>query len=165
MAGGYLMPPLSSYAQRQIAQQRTVASIPFLIKITHPEYPPMLYANSSTNITYNGEVYNAATFSIQPPDRDGAKMGTATLTISAIDQVWVEKIRATQKPAKLQFIAIIVYNEGSISGVEPLDENCFTLRVANWNEISITWSMIFDENQSIMVPSDKCNAQTTPGCA
>jgi hypothetical protein len=157
--------PVSSFSRRQITQQRTAASFPCLIEITHPEYPEMLYTNASENITYDGKVYNAATFSIQPPDRDGSKIGDATLTMSAVDQVWIEKIRSTQKPAKLRFIAVIVYQEGSIAGIEPLEENTFTLRAANWNEIAITWSMHFDENMAIVVPAEKCNAQTTPGIA
>jgi hypothetical protein len=156
---------ISPFSQRQITQQRTAASFPCLLKISHPKYPDMLYTNASENITFDGEVYNAATFSIQPPDRDGSKIGDATLTISAIDQVWIEKIRSVQTPAKLRFIAVIVYREGSIAGIELLEENSFTLRTANWNEISITWSMRFDENMSIVIPAEKCNAQTTPGIA
>jgi hypothetical protein len=156
---------ISASAQRQIAQQRTSASIPFLIKITPYDEAPMFYVNSSVGITYKGDIYNAATFSIQPPDKDGSKIGDGTLTMSAIDQVWIQKIRAAEKPAELKLIAVIVYNDGVTTGIEPLEENNFTLRMANWNEISITWNMTFDENQSILVPADKCNAQTTPGCS
>jgi hypothetical protein len=156
---------MTPYARRQIAQQRTAAKFPYLIKVTHDEYPPMLYANCYENITYNGEVYNAASFSISPPDRDGAKIGDATLTISAIDQVWPEKIRGTQKPAKLRFIAAIIYDEGTISGIEALEENSFTLRGASWNELTVTWTMEFDNAMANRIPADICNAQTTPGIA
>lgn len=156
---------MTPFAAKQIARQRTAAKFPYLIKITHPEYPPMLYVNSKTDLQFNGEIYNAASFSIQPPDRDGSKIGDATLTISAIDQVWTEKIRSTQKPAKIQFIAVIVYEGNSIVGIEALEENSFTLRGASWNETAITWQMVFDENMAIIVPADKCNAMTCPGCA
>jgi hypothetical protein len=163
MDGGQLMP--NARAQLEIASQRTAARFPYLIKITHPDYPDMFFANSSQDITYKSDIYNAATFSVQPPDRDGSKIGDATLTMSAIDQVWIEKIRGTQKPAKLQFIAVIVYDQGSTIGIEPLEENSFTLRAASWNELAITWNMVFDEVQSILIPSDLCNAQTAPGCS
>jgi hypothetical protein len=156
--------PVSPFSKRQITQQRTEASFPCLIEITHPEYPDMLYANASENITYGGKIYNAAAFSIQPPDRDGSKIGDAALAISAVDQVWPEKIRSTQKPAKLRFIAVIVYQEGSIAGIEPLEENSFTLREANWDEMSVSWSMSFDERMAIIITSVKCNAQIAPGC-
>jgi hypothetical protein len=156
--------PVSPFSKRQITQQRTAASFPCLIEITHGDDPEMCYTNASENISYEGKVYNAAAFSIQPPDRDGSKIGDAVLTMSAVDQVWPEKIRGTRIPAKLRFIAAIVYQEGSIAGIEPLEENSFTLREADWDEISVSWSMRFDERMAVIITSVKCGAQTTPGC-
>jgi hypothetical protein len=156
---------MTNFVKKQLAAQKTAAAFPYLIKITHDEFPDMLYVNASQNITYAGDIYNAASFAIQPPDRDGSKIGDATLTISAVDQVWIEKIRATQKPAKLQFMAVMVYEEGAVSGIEPLEENQFTLRNVSWNDLAITWSMSFDENMAVLAPVDTCAAQTTPGCA
>jgi hypothetical protein len=156
---------LSPVSERQIAQQRTEANFPCLIKITHPNYPAgWFYTNASESITYKGDIYNTAVFSIQPPSRDGSKIGDASLTMSAIDLVWIERIRETRIPAKIEFVAVIVYEEGSVAGIEPLEENSFTLRMANWNEISITWAMRFDENMAVIITSVKCNAQITPGC-
>ena len=155
----------SAYVQKLIASQRTAAKFPYLIEITHPEYPPMCYANASEDITYDGKIYYSASFSIQPPESDETKIGDATLTISAIDQIWIEKIRATQKPAQIRFIAVIVYENGIVKGVEPLEDNSFTLRAASFNEVSISWSMSFDENMAIEVPCDICDAITAPGCA
>jgi len=154
---------LSAINKKKLASHDRTIKLPYLIKITH--YKPSgtsyyFFANSSESITYNGDIYNSAVFSIQPPERDGSKIGNATLTICVIDQQWIERIRETQIPAKLEFIAVIVGE-----GIEPLEENSFTLRNASWNEISITWEMIFDENMAIIVPSDRCNAMTTPGCA
>jgi len=156
---------ISAKAQKLLAAQRTAANFPYLIRITHPGYYDMLYANSSENIVYSGGIYNAASFSIQPPDQDGSKIGSAALTISAVDQVWIQKIRETQIPAQLQFIAAVVYDENGIAGIEPLEENSFTLRAAKWNETSITWDLSFDERQGYIVTSVKCTPQNVPGCA
>jgi hypothetical protein len=160
--------PISPLTKRQLTQQRTAASFPCLIEITYTDWFSnqeriLHYTNASEDITFEGDIYNAAAFSIQPPDRDGSTIGDATLTISAVDQAWPEKIRGTQKPAKLRFIAVIVYQEGSIAGIELLEENSFTLRAASWNETSVSWAMHFDENMAVIVPAEKCNAQTTPG--
>jgi len=156
----------SPKVQRILAAQRAAAKFPCLIKISHPEYGDMYFANSSNNITYNGNIYNAASFSVQPPDVEGAKIGNATLTISAIDQFWIERIRATQIPAELQFIAVIVYDDyGVYDGIESLEENSFTLRAANWNELSISWEMSFDERMNYIITSIKCTPMTVPGCA
>jgi hypothetical protein len=157
--------PISSFSKRQITQQRTAASFPCLIEITHDDYPEMCYTNASEFIIYGGKIYNEAVFSIQPPDRDGSRIGDAVLTMSAVNQEWIERIRGTQKPAKLRFIAALVYEEGFMAGIEPLEDNSFTLRSAVWNETSISWALHFDENMAVIITSIKCNAQITPGCA
>jgi hypothetical protein len=154
----------SPKVQKLLAAQRTAANFPYLIKISHSEYGDMYFANSSDDINYNGDIYNAASFSIQPPDAEGAKIGNATLTISAIDQFWIERIRQTQIPAELRFIAAIVYDESGM-GIEALEENSFILRAANWNEISISWEMSFDERMNYIITSTKCTPMTVPGCA
>jgi hypothetical protein len=162
---------LPAKVQKLLASQRAAAKFPYLIKIDHDDKAinpgfPLYFANSSEDITYDGNIYNAASFSIQPPDRDGAKIGDATLTISAIDQFWIQKIRENQEPAKLVFVAAIVYDgDNGVEGIEPLEENSFTLRAASFNELAITWTMVFDENMAIIVPADTCNAMTAPGCA
>jgi len=151
--------------QQLLSRHRTFAAFPYLIKISHPEYADMLYANSLENIVFRGNIYNSANFTLQPPDLDGSKIGAASLTISAVDQVWIEKIRQTQIPALLQFIAVIDYNDLGIAGIEALDENSFTLRAARWDEKSITWELSFDERQNYIITSIKCTPQVAPGCA
>ncbi|MDR1250148.1 MAG: hypothetical protein LBK63_12715 [Treponema sp.] len=150
-------------AQMEIARRSTQAQFPFLIEITHETMGPFYYANSDETIAYDGKNYLSAVFSLQPPDRDGSKIGDAQLTISAVDQQWTLKIRSTQKPAKLRFIAAIVYQKDGSVVVERLEENAFTLRAASWNEIAITWNMTFDENMTILLPAEDCTALTCPG--
>jgi len=159
---------LSAKVQKLLAMQKRMARFPYLIRIDHEEDPifPLYFVNSNEPITFDGNIYNAASFSIDPPSRDGDKIGDATLTLSAIDQFWIQKIRAAKKPAKLLFVAVIVYDkDNGIEGVEPMEEISFTLRVARFNEISVTWTMVFDERMAILVPVDICNAMNTPGCA
>jgi hypothetical protein len=160
---------LSPKVQKLLASQRKIAKFPFLIKILHDTDIsfPMYFVNAPENVTYQGNIYNAASFTIEPPDRDGAKIGDATLTLSAIDQFWIQKIRENQKPARLEFVAVIIYDDekNGIEGIEAMENMSFTLRAASFNEIAVTWTMVFDENMAINVPADTCNAMTTPGCA
>jgi len=162
MDGGDMI--ISPRVQKILAAQRT-AAFPFLIQIIHPLYPDMRFVNSADNLVYNGDIYNAASFAVQPPDVDGPKVGNATLTISAIDQYWIQRIREAQVPAELRFIAVIAYDESGVSGIEKLEENSFTLRAARWDEISISWDMSFDERQAYIITSVKCTPQIAPGCA
>jgi hypothetical protein len=152
-------------AEQLIARQQTYAKFPFLIKVSHEEFGTFLYANSDRDITYEGEVYQAAYFTIDPPDRDGSKISNATISISAVDQFWIEKIRTTQIAANITFMAIIEYNDGGVSGIEQMEEMDFTLRSADWNEDTITWEMVFDENMGIIVPCDTATTLKCPGVA
>jgi hypothetical protein len=156
---------MTNKAKQLIARMETHAKFPFLIKITHPEFGLFRYANSDENVVYKGEEYKAAYFTIDPPDKDGSKIGDGQLTISAVDKVWIERIRTTQTAAKIKFLATIVYDDGAVSGVEPMEETDFTLRAVNWNEESIAWAMVFDSTMSILVPCDKATALKCPGAA
>jgi hypothetical protein len=153
-------------AEQLIARMETYAKFPYLIKVTHPMFnPPLYFANSDADIEYDDNTYKAAYFSITPPDKDGEKIGDGQLTFSAVDQFWVEKIRSTQIAAKIKFLAMIVYDDGVISGVEPIEEIDFTLRAVDWNENTITWNMAFDSTMSVIVPCDKATALKCPGVA
>jgi len=154
---------VSPKTQKRLAAQRT-AAFPYLIQITQSG-SDMFFVNSSDNLLFKGKIYNSASFSIDPPNVEGAKVSNATLTISAIDQYWTQKIRETEIPAKLKFIAVIVYDEQGIEGIEELEENSFTLRAARWDEIAISWDMSFDERQAYIITSVKCTPQVAPGCA
>ncbi len=158
---------LSAKAQSYVAARNTPAKFPFLIKIEHEDDKdfPMRFVNSDKDVTYEGEIYYAASFAIDPPDRNGSKIGDATLTISAIDQFWIQKIRENQKPATITFKAVIQMDNNGVEQIETLEEIDFTLRAVRFNEYSITWTMLFDENLSINIPCDECNTITTPGYA
>jgi hypothetical protein len=152
-------------AEQLIARQETYAKFPLLIKILHEIFGTFCYANSDEDITYNGEVYQAAYFTIDPPEKDGSKMGDGQLTISAVNQFWIEKIRTTQIAAKIKFVAAIQYDDGVVSDIEQINVMDFTLRAVDWNRDTITWAMVFDEGQRILVPCDKATALKCPGVA
>lgn len=160
--------------QKILASIEKQGNFPYLIEISHPQYNTLHFANSLDSITYTNpasgltNIYNASNFSIRPPDKDGSKIGNATLTISAIEenQFWIERIRTITAPAELTFVAVIVYDDqGGYMGIEPLEENSFTCRVANWNELSISWDLSFDERMGYIITSVKCTPLVAPGCA
>jgi hypothetical protein len=159
---------MSRLLEQQLARTETRAKFPFLIKVEYSVEgevrEPLYYANSDTAIDYGGDTYLASVFQIDPPDKDGSKIGDAQITISAVDQFWINKIRGTRIPAKITFMAVIVYDEDGIN-IEEIERMRFTLRGARWNETAVSWAMSFDENMKINVPPDKCTAQKVPGLA
>jgi hypothetical protein len=160
---------MTQYARQQMVRSQTHAQFPYLIKIIryideiNTEY--FRYVNSDEDLVYEGETYTGSTFVLDPPDKEGSKIGNAQITISAVDQFWIEKIRTTQIPPRIIFVAGIVYNNGVISGIEKIEQFEFTLRNAQWNEHLISWVMSFDENMQIRVPCDRATSQKVPGAA
>lgn len=153
-------------AEQLIARQDTYAKFPFLIKVDHSTFEePLYFANAEEDVSYGGETYLAAYFTIDPPDQDGGKIGDGQLTISAVDQTWIARVRTAQTAAKITFIAAIVYEDGDMTGVEAIEEMDFTLRAASWNEEAIVWAMAHDEGMGIIVPCDRATALKCPGVA
>ncbi len=156
---------MTNYAKGLIARQRTQAQFPYLIAIEHEELGNYYYTNSAEDIIFEGQTYTASTFSVQPPEKNSSSIGNASLTISAVDQFWIEKIRSTQKVAKLHFMAKIKYNGTGAALLETLEENTFALRKASWNDVYISWEMVFDEIQTYVFNNEICNSAIAPGVA
>jgi hypothetical protein len=152
-------------AEQLIARQETFAKFPFLIKIIHEQFGTFRFANSDEDITYNGEVYQAAYFTIEPPSKEGGKIGDGQISISTVDQIIIEKIRNTQIAASIIFIATIAYNDGMIAGIEPIEEMELTLRAIDWSEDVMTGQLIFDESMGIIIPCDRATTLKCPGVA
>lgn len=152
----------SNYAKEQMIKMQTQAMFPFLIEVTLPNKELFRYVNADFNVEFENNIYNASFFKIDPPDKNGAKIGNATLTISSIDQFWIEKIRATQDRAKIRFIAVIGYERNNKLIIEPIEDYEFTLANATWNDKAITWSMLFDEVMEVLIPCDKATTSKIP---
>ena len=155
---------ISNFVKGLINKQEVQAQFPFLIKITHEDYGTFLYCNASHDITYDGETYQQAVFKITPPEITATSVGNATLTMSTVDQEWIAKIRGTQKRANVRFIAAIVYQNGG-QVIEPLFDNEFVLTQAQWTEISVTWTMVFDDKWDINIPCQIMDSLNAPGVA
>jgi len=102
---------MTNYAKQQMLRRETQARFPYLIEIHHFTESGAeniyRYANTDEDVTYNNATYTASCFSITPSEKTSSGFSDAKLTISAIDQEWIVKIRETQKRAKIIFTASI----------------------------------------------------------
>lgn len=147
--------------KKELLKTEGTSSFPYLIHVHNDDLGDFYYCNYWKDITYEGKVYKASSFQIDPPEKTQSKIGNATFSFSIADQAWIEKIRSTQKRSTIEFVAVIVYENDTI---EPIEDNIFTLTSARWNESTLTWDMIFDENMDILIPCDIMNGLNTPGC-
>lgn len=155
---------ISNKAKQQILRSKTSAKFPFLIEITHEVYGTYRYINADRDIEFEGNTFTAASFSILPPKKDGADITNATLSISDIDQTWIEKIRSTQKKATIRFIAAFVFNNEGTVIIEALEDMEFKLVNATWGETGvINWTMVYDTILDINIPCDSATFSKVPG--
>ncbi len=156
------MTPAAKY---QLLRMEAQAKFPFFIEIRNEDYGTFRYVNSDEDKIYNGQVYTAGFFTISPPERNESSISNAKITMSAIDQSWISKIRQTQKRSYIKFSACIQYDANGSEIIEPLDEIEFTLTSVTWDDVTITWDMVFDENMNILIPCDVAGSLNVPGCA
>lgn len=165
---------MTSNAKKELIARETRAKFPYLIEITHyatvEDTTGTVYrfANSKDDITFEDNVYSSSVFSITPPERKQDSISDTTISISAIDQTWINRIRSTPvkaKHSKIRFVAVIQYENNGIETVEPIEDIEFELTKANWGDISISWTMEFDNLQDVQVPSETIDERICPALA
>ena len=145
----------------------TQAMFPYLIEITTPEtddIPSQIfrYANTDTDIVFENNTYEASYFKLTPPEVSDTAVKDATITISAVDETWIEKIRTYQDRSRIRFVAIIKYDESGHQYQEPINDIDMVLTNASWNDTTIQWTMKFDDWMEINMPVGKFNEFTCP---
>lgn len=60
-------------------------SLPYLIKMYHPDFGSLYFVNNNENVTYNGVTFQASTFNYTPPQTIGGVLKNGSLEITAIE--------------------------------------------------------------------------------
>lgn len=160
---------LTKTAQAEMLKMETYAKFPFLIEITRYTNDGTeeiyRYVNADKDVVFENNTYNAGYFSITPPEKNNDSFSDAKLTLSAIDQEWIEKIRETKKRPKIRFVASISYEDNGEEVIEAIEDEEFLLTNAVWQDDVITWTMKFDENMDIKFPLEIIDTRICPGLA
>ena len=155
---------MNNVIQNLLVQNDIPASFPFLIEIWKPSDPTNIerYVNASEDKTFESHTFTASYFTIQPPEKTESGVKDATITLSTIDQTWIERVRTTQERYKIRFVAVIDYDASGTETIEVLDDITFSLTNATWAESTIQFTMKFDEGMSINVPCQKLDQFVAP---
>ena len=157
--------PLSAMAKRKLVGMETDACTCFLIEITNEELGTFRYVNLGFPVEYEGKTYSAAGFNISPPEKSEGKVGNSRISISAVDQEWIQRIRTpTKEKSRMHLVSAVVYEGDGGTEVESIDELDFTLTQAEWDDVTISWDMEFDDVTNINVPCDVADSLNFPGC-
>lgn len=157
----------SNKTQRNLSKLTTYAQFPYLIVIKYKDNNDVLYTeyyvNKDNNVTYQEHIYNACFFKIKPPTRNNSSVSDGEITFSTVDQTWIQKVRNCKGRITCEFVACIDYSAVDTENViEEIDHIKFTLIKAQWNESTIRFTMMYDDRQNLLVPSDICSGNNTP---
>lgn len=119
------------------------------------------YNNSERNIVYNSKTYEPYDFMITPATYTESSVTDGSLTLSAIDQVWIEKIRNMPTRPYLTMTYLLIYGDKE-DKYDVLEEMTYLLNSANWNDTSIQWSMLYDDKMNLIFPCDKGTVDKIP---
>ena len=155
---------MNQNVKSMLVQNDIPASFPFLIEVWKPSDPTNIerYVNASEDKEFDGETFTASSFKVQPPERNESGVRDANITISTIDQSWIEKVRTSNERYKIRFLAVIDYDDDGTETIEPLDDITFTLTNATWQETTIQFTMKFDDRMEVNVPCQKLDQFVAP---
>ena len=159
---------MTTEAKHQMLVGETRAKFPYLIHISH-SLGDWYYCNCDKEISYAGKTYKPAVFSIAAPEETSSSIKNTSLSLSVVDteEDWIANIRnAGNERFKFEFSAMIYYERDSGEPLlEELESNSFMLTSASWNDLTVNWTVVFDENMSINVPCDIAGSANMPACA
>ena len=156
---------LSNKGKSKLLGMTTEALTPYLIEVTNPDLGTFRYTNLDSSVEFEGHTFTPAFFELSPPEKTDGQVGNAKITISAVDQEWIVRIRTTRKKSSLRMISCVVYEDAGNVTVEPVDEIPFALTLVDWDEVSISWDMEFDDVMQINIPCAVADSINMAGCA
>ena len=149
--------------QNLLVQNYVPASFPFLIEVWKPSDPTNIerYVNATEDKVFEEHTFTASSFRVTPPEKTENGIKDASITISTIDQTWIEKVRTANERYKIRFLAVVDYYD-EIETIEKLDDITFTLTNATWKETTIQFTMKFDEGMDVNMPCQKLDQFVCP---
>lgn len=118
-------------------------------------------------VNYKGKTYLPCTFDYSAPEVDGSKVGSASLTITALDSRIKKLIRSIKLPSEVKVTSIFMREdkEGNnyIYKFKPLDMKPFTMTTASTDGKAATFNLGFRNFGGTNVPYDVATSDRTPG--
>lgn len=84
-----------------------VFSLPFLIKLQHPDTGALYFVNNNEDIIYNGIKYNGSAFQYTRPQTIGGVLKAGSLEITAIDNSVIDLIENSDELFTVEAVGVI----------------------------------------------------------
>ena len=127
------------------------------------------FISDASKVVYKGKTYLPCNFTFSAPEVDGKKVGTASITISAIDVRVRKLLRSIKVPSMVTIVSVFAKSEKDndsgkfIYQFAELNTKPFKMNSASSNRTTATFSLVFGKNMAQNVPYDMATPDRVPG--
>lgn len=118
-------------------------------------------------VVFKGKTYLPCSFAYNPPELDGKKVGTASISITALDSKVKKMLRSIKLPSEAVVVSMFAKatreNGNVIYKYRELNSKPFKMNAASSNKSTATFNLIFGNNFSQNVPFDVATQDRVPG--
>ena len=118
-------------------------------------------------VIYKGKTYIPCAFNYTPPEMDGKKVGTASISITALDSRIKRVLRTIKIPSEVTVVSMfakVSRDSGSpIYKYKELNSKPFLMSSASSNKTTATFNLTFGNNFGQNVPYDMATQDRVPG--
>jgi hypothetical protein len=155
--------------------------LPILLRIYNPnivwtEEEKQVYGQTDSylnviadenKVVYNGRTYLPCAFSYAPPEVDGKKVGSASISISALDSRVKKLLRTIRIPSEVTVVSMfakVTRESGSpVYKFKEISSKPFMMSAASSNKTTATFNLTFRSNFNQNIPYDIATQDRFPG--
>lgn len=157
---------IDSVTLEEIWAENTDAHIPVLLDIYNPfilwgenndgsqENCHLRVINDSNTVIFKGKKYIPCALSFKAPQEDGTKIGTASITISALDSRVQQLVAQIRNVSDVDVVAAFVKSDEKTYRFRELSKWKFQIETATVNRSTATFNLVANNVFNLNVPRD-----------
>lgn len=151
---------LSNALRAQLNAQDSNDPLLTLVTITHPDMvEPIRLVNNTEDITSNGHLYSAFSFTCGLPNDDGESIKQVQLNVDNTSLEFISTIRSITTPMSVNIDFILV----SIPDIIQFSLEDLEVRSVAYDISSMRFILTVDDNMNVSLTSEEYNPATYPG--
>lgn len=158
---------LSNRGKSKINKQNVDAQFIVLADVYHEDVGHFYYNDSDEDIDYIDIKWERnPTMTVVRPEVTSTGVGNGSLSLSTVDQEWIARVRNLNAvPGKERFRCRLIGLMKYDGITELLYDEEYVLNEASWNDSTLQFNMIYDDNWGINIPVVTCNSLIAYGVA
>lgn len=160
---------ITNHARQQVQSSQVQDVILVVLDITHPGSDTVpatniRVVNNNESITWDGNLYEAASFKFTPPSQEEGEASAARLSISNIDRRIVEVVRSINSSPKVEANIVFVRYDDTVPAVErEAGPWTFDLSQVSYNAKTVTGTLSFNFKPKQTLSTVRVSFNNFPG--